>query len=103
MNEPKACHSSFSMGNKMFVIVNTHLISCEVYDNVSRSFTMLTINLSIKNNAKIKAFGVNGMIYIFDSKLNLYAYNINGNNLVFSVSALESSLNCAAFQKCPKF
>ena len=102
MNEPKSCHSSFSMGNKMFVIVNTHLTSCEVYDNVSRSFTMLTINLCFKKHAEIKAFGVNDMIYIFNSELNLYAYNMNGNKLVFDVSVLEGSLNCAAFQKYPK-
>ena len=64
---------------------------------------MMTFNLPIQNFTDTKAFDLKDINYKFDSKLNLYAYNISENNLIITSSLPEYSLKRAAVQKYQKF
>ena len=41
MIEKRSCHAAVSMGNKLFVSVGYKTSSCEIFDSISRYFTML--------------------------------------------------------------
>ena len=69
-------HSSLSMGNKMFVIARANFENSEVYDSVSRKFTMIASKKYNLGYDDKQAFSVKDDIFILDSEVNLWVYSI---------------------------
>ena len=102
MVKAKFGHFSVSMGNKMFVVGRNSLTRVEVFDSVSRQFTMTTLYLPRTRVSDIKAFGVNDKIYIITSEFYMYVFNINENILTLKGKMPNRSLNYADLLKYPK-
>ena len=66
-------HSSFSMGNKFFVISGRSNIDAEVFDSTSRKFTLFNLKILCKN----------------DSSCNCEIVNICRNMFFFPVSKIR--------------
>ena len=103
-------HSAINMGNKLFVISSVSYTSSEVYDNISRKFTLLNLkrHYTDPNFRSCKAVGISNKIYIFCSYFSneniimIYVYNVDENEWNSEEFVIADKLRPAAFQKHPK-
>ena len=106
----KSKHSLLSMGNKMFVISIKYYNCCEVYDSISRKFSLL--NLFIPRNGYnydgYKALNFGKKMFIFynlkrnDDKLRLHVYDLDELELIDEDVMISKALIYPAVQKYPK-
>ena len=110
MNVAKKYHYATSLGNKMFVTDVDNLARSEVYDNISRKFTLFNIKRPVgqftRSNFKILRIS-NKFILFADSyrSLQLYVYNVDKNKWVFEKNLQKENFNFPAycsFEKLPK-
>ena len=102
-------HSSVAVGNKLFVIGVSNRICSEVYDSISRKFTMFSLKLPSAPYMynKCKTISFNKKLVVFcDSYLDIickiHVYNIDEQNWVNKKTLLKYNFNEAEIQKAPK-
>ena len=107
---PKSSHSSFSMGNKMFVINIKYNNCCEVYDSISRKFAILNFFIPRKGYDYDSYWSLNigKKIFIFynlykhGNKLRLHVYNLEELELIDEDLVINKDLRSTAVKKYPK-
>ena len=81
-------HSSVTIGKKLFVIGGYDKVCSEVYDSVSRKFTMFNLKLPYAYTFnKIKTVSFNSKIVVFcvcssNNTSKLYVYNVDEPNWI---------------------
>ena len=66
MIKSRSCHASVSMGNKLFVIDGYFNTSCEVFDSLSRIFTVINYRfVSTMGRSSCIAVCVGNKIIVF--------------------------------------
>ena len=111
----KSNHSSISIGNKIFVIGLGNLARSEVYDNISRTFTVFSFNPLISPFSSyysycFKTLNISNKFMIFandetSDDLKLYAYNVDIKKLISEEDLLKKSfmvLIYTSIEKHPK-
>ena len=83
MLKGKSNHSAVSLGIKMFVIGKDYPVYCEVYDNISRKFTLLNIKIPRSKPFKLelKALSIKNKLVYFcnfnpSKKLKVHVYDM---------------------------
>ena len=109
MIEPKFDHSVVSMDNKMFVIDHNTLSHFEIYDNVSKKFSLINIkppNSQIGNlyYCKTLCFS-NKLVFFVDdicyNKLKIFVYNVDDKRLIFK-NVFIVQVTDSTYDKHPK-
>ena len=84
MNEERKHHAAVSMGNKMFVIGGYHTTSCEVFDSISKKFTLIKSfsNLSTVESSEFSAVCIaNDIIILHEQDVSqetkMYRYDVD--------------------------
>ena len=106
----KSSHSSFSIGNKMFVIDIEYDNCCEVYDSISRRFAILNFFIPRKGYDYDLYWSLNigKKIFIFynlykhGNKLRLHVYNLEELELIDEDLVNNKDLRSTAVKKYPK-
>ena len=106
MNEERRGHAAVSMGNKMFVIGGYRSSSSEIFDSLSRKFTLLKPFSKLCNidASHSRVLCVGNRIIIFDNiyghESKLYVYNVDKqiiSNVDCAVSKNIYEFNCVKY------
>ena len=102
-------HSSFSMGNKFFVIGGCCLNYAEVFDSMSRKFTSLNLKLPGKNQYSCYCEPVNickemfvFCFCFFNKQPGLHVYNFDEKRWVFKEIVKSAPFRKHIIHKVPK-
>ena len=106
----KSSHSSFSIGNKIFVIDIEYESCCEVYDSISRKHSVLNLFIPRKGYKydNIMALNIGKKMFIFYSldtdyhKLRLHVYNLDEFEIIDEDIVINKNFVYPAVQKYPK-
>ena len=88
MNKRRYDHSSVTIGKKLFVIGGYDKVCSEVYDSISRNFTMFNLMLPYTSSYyTIKTMSFNSKIVVFcvcssSNPSKLYVYNVDEPNWI---------------------
>ena len=82
-------HSSFSMGNKLFVIGGLSNVDAEIFDSTSRKFTLLNLKIVCKKvfPCKCETVNISREMFVFcfcsiNRQPMLHVYNVDENRRV---------------------
>ena len=105
-------HSLISMGNKMFVIGKGNHVHYELYDNISRKFTMFNVKppYSCFYGFNFEVFGINNKIVFFcivsfSKEPKVYVYDVDENKWTVEKDLVKYNFmfsKYASFIKYPK-
>ena len=109
----KSFHSAISMGNKMFVTDVGYLARSEVYDSISRKFTLFKIKeLVIQTTTScFETIRISKKLIVLADvgprvSPELYMYNVDENKWVSENNLLKDNFifpaYCSSFEKLPK-
>ena len=108
----KSNHSSISIGNKIFVIGLGNLARSEVYDNISRTFTVFKFNPLISPFSSfsfnsLKTFGISNKLLVFGNfdsldDLQLYVFNVDLKKWVPEEELLKNNFVVPAYSSIEK-
>ena len=76
MIERRSYHASVSMGNKLFVIGGESTTSCEIFDSISRKFTLIELKLPKINSywsSKYQTVCKGNIIFLISENIYLYS------------------------------
>ena len=100
-------HSSVTIGNKLFMIGGNNVKFSEVYDSISRKFTIFSLEppCASFNDIQCKTVNFNNKIVIFcksNTTIKIYVYNVDRKTWIIKDKTLEYNFDEADFQIVPK-
>ena len=101
-------HSSVTIGKKLFVIGGYDKVCSEVYDSISRKFTIFNLKLPYTYSCyQLKTVGINNKIVVFcvcysNDPSELYVYNVDKLKWIKKEVVIKYDLCEADFQIAPK-